>query len=86
MKKRRSVRSLPKRRSTASRPAKRKVAARPAPLDAMIDASAKALALRIRPAWNLSIRANLNVTLQHAAKVTAFALPDEAEPAPIFRA
>ena len=32
------------------------------------------------------MKANLAVTLKHAALVAEFALPDEAEPAPMFRA
>lgn len=55
-------------------------------LDAMIEAGAKALDLPLDPSRMPAIRANLRVTLGHAASVAGFALPDEAEPAPIFRA
>jgi hypothetical protein len=58
----------------------------PDPLDDFIDAAARALGLPIEPAWKPAIRANLEVTLRLAALVGAFALPDEAEPAPVFAA
>ena len=55
-------------------------------LDDYIDAVAKALALPIEDAWRPAIAANLRVTLEHAAAVEAFALPDDAEPGPVFKA
>ena len=45
-----------------------------------------ALALPIDEAWKPAIAANLRVTLEHAASVEAFSLPDEAEPAAVFKA
>jgi hypothetical protein len=56
------------------------------PLDDYIDAVAKALALPIEEAWRPAIRANLDVSLRLARLVDEFALPDEAEPAPVFTA
>ena len=56
------------------------------PLDAFIEAGTKLLELPLDPAWMPAIRANLQVCLGHAASAGAFALPDEAEPAAIFRA
>ena len=55
-------------------------------LDAFIDAAAAALDLPLDPAWKPDVKANLAVTLGHAATVAEFALPDEAEPAPIYKA
>ena len=55
-------------------------------LDAYIDNAAAVLRLTIEPEWKASVRANLAVSLQMARKVEDFALPDEAEPAPIFAA
>jgi hypothetical protein len=55
-------------------------------LDAYIDAAARVLDLTIEPEWKPSVRANLEVTLRLAAVVSEFALPDEAEPAPVFEA
>jgi hypothetical protein len=56
------------------------------PLDDLITAAAVALALPIDPAWRPAIRAHLAVTLRFASLVEEFALPDESEPAPVFRA
>jgi 1-carboxybiuret hydrolase subunit AtzG-like len=58
----------------------------PDPLDGFIAAAARALDLPLEPAWQPAIKANLQVTLRQAALVSEFALPDDAEPAPIFRA
>ena len=44
------------------------------------------LGLPLDAAWEPSITGHLRVTLRHAAVVDAFELPDEAEPAPVFRA
>ena len=56
------------------------------PLDDFIDAAARALALPVEPDWRPEVAANLRVTLEHAASVEAFALADDAEPAPVFKA
>jgi hypothetical protein len=56
------------------------------PLDDFIAAASAALDLPLEPAWKPAVKANLEVTLKHAALVAEFALPDEAEPAPIFKA
>jgi hypothetical protein len=53
-------------------------------LEAFIDAGAAVLGLLVDPAWRPAVLTNLKVTLAHAASVVAFALPDEAEPAPVF--
>jgi len=60
--------------------------ATPPDLDKFIAAAGAALDLPLDPAWQASIKANLEVTLRHAATVAEFPLPDEAEPAPVFRA
>jgi hypothetical protein len=54
------------------------------PLDDLIDAAARALELPIEPAWKAAVKINLQVTLRHGALVAEFALPDDAEPAPVF--
>ena len=56
------------------------------PLDDLIAAAAAALALPIEPAWQPAVRAHLEVILRFARLVEAFDLPDESEPAPVFRA
>jgi hypothetical protein len=55
-------------------------------LDALIDASAQALALPLDPAWKGAIRTNLEVNLRLAGAFADFPLPDDAEPAPVFTA
>jgi len=55
-------------------------------LDDFISASASALGLSIDPAWHPTIRANLEVIFRFAAFAAEFNLPDDAEPAPVFRA
>jgi hypothetical protein len=59
---------------------------KPDPLDAFIRAGTQALKLELAPEWLPAVRMNLEVTLRHAALVGAFALPDDAEPAPVFEA
>jgi Protein of unknown function (DUF4089) len=56
------------------------------PLDDYIDAAAGALGLRIEEAWRPAVRANLEVSLRLARMVDEFPLPDETEPASVFRA
>jgi hypothetical protein len=55
-------------------------------LDELIAASARALALPLDPAWHPAICAHLEVTLRLAALVADPPLPDDAEPAAVFRA
>jgi hypothetical protein len=55
-------------------------------LDDYIDAAAEALKIQIDATWKPAVRSNLQIVLQHAAKVDAFPLPDDAEPAPVFKA
>jgi hypothetical protein len=82
--------SLSKRKAKAARarvarkmPAKRKPAG-PDPLDAMVDASARALGLPLERAWRPGVKTNLELTLRLAALFTDFPLSDDAEPAPMF--
>ncbi len=55
-------------------------------LDDFITAAARALALPMDPAWRPAVRTHLEVTLQQAKLIEDFDLPDDAEPAPVFRA
>ena len=80
-------------RKTKSAHAKRarpsRVAAKTKPensVEAFVVASAQALGLALDPAWHKSIAFNLRLILRHAALVDEFALPDDAEPAPVFHA
>jgi len=56
------------------------------PLDALVDASARALGLPLEPAWRPAVKSNLDATLRLAALFMDFPLPDDAEPAPVFAA
>ena len=57
-----------------------------APLDAYIDSAAQALGLAVEPEWQEAVRANLEVTFRLAALVAGKELPDDAEPAPVYKA
>jgi Protein of unknown function (DUF4089) len=56
------------------------------PLDDFILSAARGLNLTIDNAWMPGVRANLKLTLMLGAQVGEFVLPDDAEPAPVFRA
>jgi hypothetical protein len=56
------------------------------PLDNYIDSAAAVLGIPIDPAWKPTIRANLDVTFKLATLVAEKELPDDAEPAPVFKA
>ncbi len=47
--------------------------------------AAAALALPVEPSWQEAVAANLRTILDHAAACTDPALPDEIDPAPVFR-
>jgi hypothetical protein len=71
------------------RKAKPSISARPTqhpPLQDFVDTAALALGLPLEPQWRPAVLANLEVILGQAALVTELSLPDEAEPAPVFRA
>jgi hypothetical protein len=55
-------------------------------LDSYIESAAAALGIPLDPAWKPAIRANLDVTFKFAALVGEKELPDDAEPAPVFKA
>ena len=56
------------------------------PLDDLIEAAGAAFGLSIKPEWRSAVRANLHVIFGQAALFAAFELPDDAEPAPVFKA
>ena len=55
-------------------------------LDTYIASAAAALGIPIEPGWKPTVRANLDVTFKLAALVAEKELPDDAEPAPVFKA
>jgi len=70
----------------AAAPARRVPPKKPDPFEALAAASEAALGLPVEAAWRAGVRSNLRLLFQHAARIDAFELPDEAEPAPVFRA
>lgn len=54
--------------------------------DAAIMAGAQTLGIAIDPAWLPSVRTHLEIALRFARMVDEFPLPDEHEPASIYRA
>ena len=55
-------------------------------LNAAIASGTRMLGLTIDPAWLPSVRANLEVSLRLGRLVDEFPLPDDHEPATIFKA
>ena len=55
-------------------------------IDGLVAASAQAVGLTIEPAWYGGVKFNLQLILRHAALVEEFSLPDDAEPAAVYRA
>ena len=60
--------------------------AEPDDRDALIDAGTRLLGIPIAPEWRAAIRLHLDISLGHANALQDFPLPDEADPAPVFRA
>jgi hypothetical protein len=56
------------------------------PLDDYMTTCAELLRLPLDPAWRPAVRLHLDITLRLAALLEEIPLPDEAEPAPVFRA
>jgi Protein of unknown function (DUF4089) len=67
-------------------PAGRKRRKKPETLAAIVAAGSNAMALPIEPAWKATIKLNLHLLFTHAGLVDEFSLPDDSEPAPVFRA
>jgi hypothetical protein len=59
---------------------------KPNDLTVLAAAGIKMLDLPVEPAWHAAIVFNLQLLFKHAAFVDAFALADETEPGPVFRA
>ena len=85
--KRKAGRKAKPARAKRPRPVRTAVRTRPEnSSDVFVAVSAQALGLTLDPAWHKSIAFNLRLILRHAALVDEFALPDDAEPAPVFHA
>lgn len=55
-------------------------------LRALIEAMAQMLELPVGPDNMAAVELNLRIARQMAAKLAEFSLPDDSEPAPVFRA
>lgn len=55
-------------------------------LDAWLDANAALLGITVAAEWRETVLLHLRITRDMARQVMEFPLPDEAEPAPVFRA
>jgi hypothetical protein len=85
--KRKGRRKVKSARAKRRRPARSAANTKPGnSIDTFVVASARALGLALDPAWHDSVAFNLGLILRHAALVDEFALPDDAEPAPVFHA
>jgi hypothetical protein len=85
----RKTKSVRQRRMPARPPGARKAEAAATKADAvetLVAAAGEALALPIEATWRAGVAFNLQLLLKHAALIGDFPLPDEAEPAPVFRA
>ena len=81
-----TVRKVSRKNRSTSRKVAKSAKPKRDPLDDFIAAGARALDLKIDKSWMPAVRGHLQVTLRHGALVAAFALPDDAEPAPVFKA
>jgi Protein of unknown function (DUF4089) len=78
-------RKKPKFAQSKKRP-KRLSKARTRSKTTFVAAAARSLRLQMDQAWKAGVTFNLKLIMRHAALVNEFTLPDEAEPAPVFRA
>lgn len=54
--------------------------------DASLTVAAAVLGIALQPEWAAAVRFHLELSLRLAQMVAEFPLPDDAEPAPVFRA
>jgi hypothetical protein len=59
---------------------------KPDTIGSLVAAASQALALPIEAAWHSGVAFNLQLLFDHAARIDEFSLPDDTEPAPLFRA
>jgi len=57
-----------------------------AALDALIDAGTAVVGIEMKPEWRQAVRMHLVISLGHAVTVMEAPLPDDLDPAPVFRA
>ena len=69
----------------SNREASPAMAYKPVDAEALIDAAAPMLQLRIAPEYRAGIKQNLKTASKMAALIEQIKLDDEAEPAPVYR-
>jgi 1-carboxybiuret hydrolase subunit AtzG-like len=85
-KSRKPMRRKAKPAQRASRQARQPRVKKPDAVGTLAAAASQALALPIEASWRAGVMFNLQLLLKHAALVDQFSLPDETEPAAVFRA
>jgi hypothetical protein len=75
-----------RRRVNTAAGASKSKASQPDTLDTLVTAQTVALNLPIDPSWHGGVKFNLQLILRLGALVDEFALPDDAEPGPVFHA
>jgi hypothetical protein len=68
-------------KKTDNRPSKK-----PDTIGSLVAAASQTLALPIEASWHSGVTFNLQLLFKHAARIDEFSLPDDIEPAPVFRA
>ncbi len=61
-------------------------AKRPDVFGIVVSAASQALTLPIEPSWHAGVTFNLQLLFKHATRIDEFSLPEDIEPAPVFRA
>jgi Protein of unknown function (DUF4089) len=70
----------------ASKPARPLRTKRPDAFGVVGTAASQLLSLPIESSWRAGVTFNLRLLFKHAARIDEFSLPDDIEPAPVFRA
>jgi 1-carboxybiuret hydrolase subunit AtzG-like len=70
----------------AGKPVRPLRAKRPDAFGIVVTAASQLLALPIEPSWHTGVTFNLQLLFKHAARIDEFSLPDDIEPASVFRA
>jgi Protein of unknown function (DUF4089) len=70
----------------ASKPARPLRTKRPDAFATVATAASQLLALPIETSWHSGVTFNLQLLFKHAALIDEFSLPDDIEPAAVFRA
>jgi hypothetical protein len=68
-------------KKTRNRPSKK-----PDTIGSLVAAASQTLAVPIEASWHSGVTFNLQLLFRHAALIDEFSLPDDTEPAPVFRA